>query len=151
MLWDGRYTFKMSKDRIDKLSSEDEVWLFRAEAHILGLMHAYYGLGEFARSKSDLDHLQRLIDDDLVTAKHLLEAQCIGVVLGNLFVAKSSMRWRRVVNEFGDMIALHSDVICVTLYSLTMILKRLEGGSRINLSALYEDLVTSLDIENEEI
>jgi hypothetical protein len=139
----------MNGDRITQLSAQDETWLVRAEAHILEVMRAKYGFEKFARSESDLGHLQRLFDDRVITAKDLLGAQCIGVVLGNLFVETTSMRWMRVANEFGDMISLHSEAIHFTLYPLSMISKRLEDGRKIDLVALYEDLATSLHIKNE--
>jgi hypothetical protein len=56
------------------------------------------------------------------------------------------MRWKRVANEYGDMIALHDHTIHFTLYPLTMISKRLEDGRDIDLLALYEDLAKSLNI-----
>ncbi len=125
------------------------MWLRRAEAHILDVTRARYGLEGFTHSVHDLPQLQRLIDDGAITAKELLEAQCIGVVFGNIFVANTSMCWVRVANECGDMISLHSEAIHFTLYPLTMISKRLEDGRNIDLMALYEDLATSLHIKNE--
>jgi hypothetical protein len=136
----------MSNDRIIDLSPDDLTWLQRAEEHILGVLIAKYGGTAFDRTGADLVSLQRLLEDRSIRAQDVLEAQCVGVVLGNVFVETTSMRWKRVANEYGDMIALHDHTIHFTLYPLTMISKRLEDGRDIDLLALYEDLAKSLNI-----
>ena len=140
----------MSKDRITDLSEEDETWLRRAEEHILKIVRGKYGVNKFNRSRDDLLPLQRLIDDHEVTAKDVLETQCIGVVLGNVFAENTSMQWKRVENEYGDMISLHDEGIHFTLCPLTMISKRLEDRREIALIALYEDFIQSLHLKNNE-
>ena len=137
----------MKKDSVIDLSPRDQSWLQRAEEHILDVLRARYGDTSFDRSPKDLESLQRLIDDGAIHAKDVLEAQCVGVVLGNYFVERTSMRWKRVANEYGDMISLHDDSIGFTLYPLSMISKRLEDGREIDLVALFEDLSTSLNIK----
>lgn len=137
----------MKEDVITELSPEDQAWLRRAESHILGILRAKYGDASFDRSEKDLVSVQRLIDDGSIRTKDILEAQCVGVVLGHVFVERTSMRWKRVANSFGDMISLHDDSIHFTLYPFTMVSKRLEGGREIDLVALFEDLATSLRLK----
>ena len=137
----------MKQDSVIDLSPRDQSWLQRAEEHILRVLRAKYGDSSFDRSQKDLESLQRLVDDGVIHANDVLEAQCVGVVLGNYFVERTSMRWKRVANEFGNMISLHDDSTGFTLYPLTMISKRLEDGREIDLVAIFDDLVTSLNIK----
>ena len=138
------------EDRISNLSPDDETWLRRAEEHIASFVRTRNGGGEFERTHNDLRRLQCLIDDHAITKKNVLEAQCIGVVLGNLLAENTSMRWKRVANEYGDMISLHDERIGFTLYPVTMISKRLEGRRSIDLIALYENFVQSLHLKPGE-
>ena len=134
----------MSEDRITELSADDRTWLRRAEEHVLNMLRTRYGISGFSHSEDDLQALQRLLDDRVVTAPDVLGAQCIGVALGNVFVEKSGMRWARVSNEFGDMISLKDEASGFTYYPLTMVSKRLEDGRSIDLVVLYEDLSATL-------
>jgi len=134
----------MSEDRITELSADDRTWLRRAEEHILKTMRANYAAGGFTRGEGDLRDLQRLIDDRVVTAADVLGAQCIGVVLGNVFVEQLSMQWKRVANSFGDMISLHDDASGFTYYPLTMVSQRLEDGRNVDLLGIYRDLAATL-------
>ena len=135
------------EDRITELSQEDKDWLRRAEEHILASVRARYGGITIDRSLTDLAQLQRLIDDRAITKENVLEAQCIGVVLGNVFAHNTNMRWQRVANQYGDMISLHDEGIQFTLYPLTMVSERLDDGRAIDLIALNEDLVQSLHLK----
>ena len=134
----------MTKNRVSELSADDRAWLLRAEEHILKLARAKYSVGGFTHGEDDLMALQRLIDDRVITAADVLGAQCVGVALGNVFVAQLAMQWARVANEFGDMIALHDEVSGWTYYPLTMISKRFEDGRGVDLVALYRDLASTL-------
>lgn len=133
-------------DRISDLSPDDETWLRLATEHIANFVRSRDGGEEFERTHNDLRRLQHLIDNHAITKENVLEAQCVGVVLGQLFTENTTMRWRRVDNEYGDMIALHDDRTGFTLYPLTMISKRLEDRRTIDLVALYEDLAQSLHL-----
>jgi hypothetical protein len=134
----------MSEDRITELSADDLTWLRRAEEHVLKMLRAKYQVGGFTRSEDDLRELQRLIDDRVVTAADVLGTQCIGVVLGNVFVAQLAMHWKRVANSFGDMISLHDEVSGLTYYPLTMVSQRLEDGRSVDLVGLYRDLAATV-------
>jgi hypothetical protein len=117
-------------DGVRPLSERDSVWLQRAEAHILRWLRDRYGNVSLKHSEADLQLAQRLLDDKAVRRKNTLELQCLGVILGNVFAANTSMQWARVNNEFGDMIALYSDAIEFTLYPPTMISKAGRGWAK---------------------
>jgi len=133
-------------DEIRSLADEDKVWLQRAESHLLTLLHTHYGNVSLTHSEPDLLIAQRLLDDGVVRKKDILEMQCLGVVLGNVFASNTSMKWARVLNEYGDMLALHSDQIRFTLYPLTMISKRVEESRVVDMPALYRSFKSDLGL-----
>jgi hypothetical protein len=133
-------------DQVRNPSKDDRDWLGRAEQHILGLLRKQYSEVALDHTEKDLHLAQRLLDDKAVGRKHALELQCLGIVLGNVFAANTSMQWARVVNEFGDQLALHSREIGFTLYPLTMISKRVEDRRQVDMPALYRSFVADLGL-----
>jgi len=136
-------------DQVSEASPDDLKWLEQAEQHLLQLIRSKYGECQFDHSENDLLLAQRLLTDRHVRKKHLLEAQCIGAVLGNVFIAHSPLRWKRVVNEFGDMLALQNPDVQLTLYPITMISKRLEDRRKIDLVLLYRDTLNNLNLQKQ--
>jgi hypothetical protein len=131
-------------DEIHLLAQDDVRWLKQAELHIQQLLRNRYGDVTLAHTEADLALAQRAIDDGAVGRGDELELQCLGVLLGNVFTANTSMKWARVDNEFGNMLALHDDKIKFTLYPLTMISNRMEDQRKIDFVALYRSFVNDL-------
>ena len=133
-------------DEVRPHSEEELVWLRQAEEHILQLLREHYGTAKLDRSFKDLELAQRLVDDAVVGENDELELQCLGVVLGNVFAATTSMQWAVVSNEWGTMLALHSSAISFTLYPLTMISKRIRDNRDVDIPALYRSLANDLGL-----
>jgi hypothetical protein len=131
-------------DEVHPPSKEQSDWLEQAEAHILHLLRHNYGNVALNHSEADLQLAQRLIDEKEVGPSDTLELQCLGVMLGNVFATNTSMQWAEVSNEFGTMLAIHSEQIGFTLYPLTMISKRVEEGRDLDLLGLYRTFVNDL-------
>jgi hypothetical protein len=134
------------KDQVSPLTEDDWDWLHRAEEHVLQLLGERYGDVSLTHTETDLHLAQRLINDKAVTREQTLELQCLGVVLGNVFASQTSMKWAVVSNEFGTMMALHSSAIKFSLYPLTMISKRMEGGRKVDIPQLYDSFVADLGL-----
>jgi hypothetical protein len=130
----------MARDEVSELSPDDLAWLQRAEDHISRLLQTRYEEAQLNRTQADLILRQRLIDERRIKPEQVLEAQCIGFVLGNVIASHTPKKWKRVKNEYGDMLALVDPATGFTLYPLTMITKRLDGRREVDLPALYRDL-----------
>ncbi len=130
-------------DQITDPSEESVIWLAQSQQHLLDLLTAQYGECHLDGSEKDLELCQRLIDDKRVKAKNILEAQCIGVALGNVWVKTTPMQWKQVKNEFGSMLALHNPGTKMVLYPLTMVSKRLAHHQEIDLISLYTQFAWS--------
>jgi hypothetical protein len=136
-------------DEIRPPSEEKWQWLEQAEQYVLQLLRRRYGNVVLDHSQADLRLAQRLIDDDAVGPDQVLELQCLGVILGNVFASQTSMQWSFVTNEFGAMLALHSPEIGFTLYPLTMISKRVEDRREVDMPALYLSFVADLGLSEK--
>jgi hypothetical protein len=128
------------EDKVSPPSDEQWDWLRRAEQHILYLMKSHYAGVTLNHSVDDLTHAQQMIDDQVVKRTDVLEQQCLGVVLGNVFAATTMYRWAEVTNEYGTMLALCCTESGLTLYPLTMISKRMEDRREVDLPQLYSSL-----------
>jgi len=136
------------QDEVKPLSKKDETWLQQAEQHILQVLQAHYGNCEFTYTERDLVLVQRLIDDGFIKSDQLLEQQCLGVVLGNVFTHQTRMRWSVVTNDFGTLIAIYDAKIKFTLYPITMISQRMDDRRKIDMPALYKSFVADLSLTN---
>ncbi len=67
-------------------------------------------------------------------------------MLGNVFTARTEFRWASVTNEYGLLLAIHSNRAGFTLYPITMIAKRIEDGRHIDVPALYRSLINDLGL-----
>lgn len=141
----------MASDDISELSSDDLTWLKQAEQHILKILQIEFGLVTLNHQITDLELAQNAIDAGLSGPKDLLELQCLGVILGNVFVAQTEMNWARVNNEYGDLIAIHAPRIGFTLYPFQMISKRVEDRREINIPRLYESFVNDLALRPAQL
>jgi len=133
-------------DKVEQPPTDDTRWLAAAEKHILGVLRARYGDVRLDHTESDLGLAQKLVDDGAVSATQALELQCLGVVLGNVFVAQTTMKWAIVTNNYGTLLAIHDHGIGFTLYPLSMISKRIEDGRSVNIPLLYSGFVADLNL-----
>jgi hypothetical protein len=56
------------------------------------------------------------------------------------------MRWVRVRNEFGEMLALHSYSVGFTLYPVSMVAERAREDRHVDVRELYKSFVTDLHL-----
>lgn len=137
----------MDKFTVSEPTVEDLRYLEESEVYIRRLLCENYGNVSLTRTQEDLLNMQDLFDDKIIERKDIAAGACVGVVLGNVFTATTSMEWKRVNDEmYGERIAIYSSEIGWVLYPIEMIPKRLEDGRDIALQALYLDLANSLNI-----
>ena len=89
----------------------------------------------------DLDTLQRILDERLVTAEDTLTLQALGVVFGDLLGDRLDLDWVVYRDNKGRSRALQYRQMHVYLFPVTMISRRQEGGSERRLKPLFDDTV----------
>jgi hypothetical protein len=88
--------------------------------------------------------LQTLLDAEVFSAEQTYELQCMGIVLGDAFVADVGMEWIMVEDEWGRDPALRAPGTSIIMYPLTMISKRVEQGDRFMVADLFGAMAESV-------
>jgi hypothetical protein len=117
--------------------------MLRQRALIDELTRRWYG-SPCCDSVSDLDLLQRLLDDQHVGADQRLELQAMGVHLGDLLAEELGMHWVVYEDDRGRSRALRLGESENYLFPVTMISRRREAGDLLPVAAIYADAVAAV-------
>lgn len=95
------------------------------------------------RDLTDLDTLQRIINNDLVAVDDHETQQALGVVLGNVMLADfpTTFEWKVYEDDLG-----RSRAICVKhtsscLFPVTMLSRRMEVGTKPDVKKIYDEAI----------
>ena len=99
------------------------------------------GRGLTGVADRDLDTLQRILDERLVSAEDTLTLQATGVVFGDLLGDRLDLDWVVYRDNKGRSRALRYRQMNVYLFPVTMISRRQEGGSERRLKPLFDETV----------
>ena len=99
------------------------------------------GRGLTGVADRDLNTLQRILDERMVSAEDTLTLQALGVVFGDLLGDRLDMDWVVYRDNKGRSRALRYRQMEVYLFPVTMISRRQEGGSERRLKPLFDDTV----------
>lgn len=108
------------------------------------LVHAHCGGSSMCGKSSDLDLLQRLVDDGVLKKDDTYHLQSLGLVLGQVLVNESGFHWVTVEDKFGRDPAIKFGTTSVLVFPLTMISKRVERGDRPDIHQLVKSLLRDL-------
>ena len=93
---------------------------------------------------ADLRILQRLLDEGRVRAEQEMELQAMGVVLGDVMVARLHLEWVVVEDSAGRSRGLRHRNRENLFFQVTMIWKRVKLGEPVDVVALYESVAESV-------
>jgi hypothetical protein len=94
---------------------------------------------------SDLDVLQRLLDEGAVAPDDEFGQQSLGVVLGDVMARNLGLEWVVVDDELGRSRALRYRETSSLFFPVTMISKRARHDERIVVRALYDDVARGVE------
>ncbi|WP_111642002.1 DUF3806 domain-containing protein [Marinimicrobium alkaliphilum] len=116
----------------------DENHLTQQIEKIDDLGRQHYGV-RVRGDKSDLELLQRLIDDDHIPPSDVLTLQALGAVLGNVLKTEvPQLQWKVYADNLGRSRALCLNDSKNCLFPVTMLSRRIEQGLQPNVSAIYD-------------
>ncbi|GAB2188841.1 DUF3806 domain-containing protein [Sessilibacter sp. MAH2] len=95
-------------------------------------------------NKSDLETLQRIIDQKLIPSSDRLQLQALGVVLGDQFQREYKLEWRVYEDQLGRSRALCFPQTEHCIFPITMLSRRMEAGLSPNVSDIYAKTAESL-------
>jgi uncharacterized protein DUF3806 len=119
--------------------------LAEQEAQVLTLLKAHYPEATLEHNENDLKWLQRLVDDKALRPDQTYELQCLGAVLGQVFAARTPLKWVVVEDEFGRTLALRYPKTSVIVFPLTMISKRVEDGRDVEVMPIYRTVAAQVE------
>ena len=124
--------------RITALNESDEYHLRRQREIVDELARHHLGSPLAGGEPRDLRVLQELLDRRVLEKSQTYELQALGVVLGDVMAGQLGLAWVRVEDEFGKSRALRLDETETLIFPVTMISKRVEGGTPFTIAELFE-------------
>lgn len=97
-------------------------------------------------NKSDLETLQRIIDQDLIDRDETLKLQALGAVLGNVMASEvEELEWKVYEDQLGRSRALCIKGTRQCLFPITMLSRRMEVGLKPNVERIYNEAMELVD------
>jgi hypothetical protein len=118
-------------------SKDDCRTLAQRWVSVSGLVRADYGY-VLDQSMTDLDYLQRVIDDGRIDVEDALTMDCLGVAFARVMATnEEGMDWWVVVDDYGRDLVLRYRETSLQLDAMHMIGKQMADGGRVDVRALY--------------
>ncbi|KGE05298.1 hypothetical protein HRUBRA_00120 [Pseudohaliea rubra DSM 19751] len=127
--------------RIDELTDLDRRYLAQQREDLEELARSELGAFFTGDPAEDLPVLQRLLDQDVVTADDRRNLQAMGVVLGDLLAEELDMHWVIYEDRVGRSRALRYRQSDNYLFPATMVSRRREAGDLTPVQAIYDKAV----------
>lgn len=127
-------------DWIDKKHMEDEAF------KIDELFQSRFGTS-IRRDLTDLNSLQRIIDNKWVEADDYKILQAMGIVLGNVMQADfpNTLEWKVYSDDLGRSRALCVRNSANCLFPITMLERRVESGIHPDVKKIYHEAILSME------
>jgi len=127
-----------SSSRFAELPLAEVARLDRQRTLIAGLVKQRYGARSLTKTTSDLQFLQRLLDDHAFSKTQTYELQSLGVAFGDVLASELGLRWMLITDEYGTDPTLRFGNTTIQINALTMVSKRVERGDAVNLATLVK-------------
>ena len=126
---------------VEPLTAIDQQFMEDQRARVEQLANRI-GRGLTGEVDRDLDTLQRILDERMVTPTDTLTLQAMGAVFGDLLGDQLDMSWVVYRDGKGRSRALRYRRMDIYLFPMTMISRRQEGGSDRRLKPLFDETVS---------
>lgn len=95
------------------------------------------------RDLTDLDTLQRIINNELVAVDDHETQQALGVVLGNVMLADfpTTFEWKVYEDDLGRSRAICVKQTSSCLFPITMLSRRMEVGTKPDVKKVYDEAI----------
>jgi hypothetical protein len=100
---------------------------------------------KYKSAAGKLGLLRALLTQNVFKPTQTYELQCMGVVLGDVFVQELGMEWVTVADEHGTTPAVRMPSSSIIIYPLTMISKRVERGEKVDVFEIFNGLADQID------
>ncbi len=134
-----RYEFNVEEDpaMVKDLSVGQQYILNRQRRDITDLIARHLGVLNLKGDKRDLDLLQKLLDQKVVTTDDLDRLQSIGVVFGDILVRELGLQWVSYEDEYGLSRALRWRKTENYVFPVSMFSKRAQFKEDIQFTEVF--------------
>ena len=133
------------QQKILPLNDDDQKRLIEQRAIIEKHLGNQESIEKYKKPAGKLGLLRALLEKKVFTQDQTYELQCMGIVLGDVFVDDMGFRWVIVQDQYGRDPAIQYKQTSIILYPLTMISKRIERGEVVDVFELYNGIVAQVE------
>ncbi len=94
--------------------------------------------------------LRAILTQDVFDKEQTYELQCMGVILGDVFVQEMKMEWIIVEDAYGRDPAVKMPGTSVMVFPVTMISKRIERGEKVDVFDLFNGVADMVEQQVKE-
>jgi ABC-type phosphate transport system auxiliary subunit len=135
---------QLLEKRVSPLNPLDRQYMDVQRELIHELTLRYYGT-RCCRRESELEYLERLLEDQRVRPEQTRELQAMGVLLGDLLAAELDMHWVVYEDAKGRSRALQLGESDNFLFPVTMIARRREAGDTTPVAEIYRKAYEAIE------
>ncbi len=133
------------EQRISELSKADQERLCGQRAVVEGYLADEESRENFRTVAGKLGTIRAMLLGNVFKKYQTYELQCLGIVLGDVFVQDMGMEWIIVEDENGRDTAIRLPDTTIILFPMTMISKRIELGEQVDVFELYNGCAAEVE------
>jgi Domain of unknown function (DUF3806) len=134
-----------AEQRISELNPADAEALGKQRAVVEHYLGDDRSRQNYRTPAGKLGLIRALLEAKKFGLKQTYELQCLGVVLGDVFVQDMDFHWVIVEDSYGRDPALQYKATSIMLFPLIMISKRVERGESVDVFALYNGVAAEVE------
>ncbi|WGO96686.1 DUF3806 domain-containing protein [Saccharophagus degradans] len=133
------------------LPSESIAQMDNQREYVSTLVSKYFQKQVITKSESDFELIQFIVNENILKPEQSWELQSLGVVLGDALAAEiDGLSWWQVTDEYGTDAVLRYKQTTLQIGAKTMISKRVENGSEVDVKHMYFLLKDFVETKSNE-
>lgn len=133
------------------LTKQDEDRLNKQRQVVLLVLKEKFGVSVLKKDQSDIQLIQKILDEKVFNPSQTYELQSLGVVLGDVLAKELGLHWEMITDEYGNDPTLRYENSAWNFNALTMISKRIERGEKVDVQSLFDQTRDYLPVLKEKL
>jgi hypothetical protein len=133
------------EQKITALTLEDQQRLREQRAVVEKYLGDEDSRQNYKTPTGKLGTIRAILQAGVFEPEQTYELQCLGILLGDVFVQDRGMEWIMVEDEYGRNPAVRLPTTTIILYPMTMISKRIERGDKVDVFELYNGVAAQVE------
>jgi hypothetical protein len=136
---------KQPEQKITALNDADQKRLRDQRAVVERYLGNEDSSEKYKTAAGKLGTIRAILQGNVFKPDQKYELQCLGIVLGDVFVQDMGMEWIMVEDEYGRDPAVRLPNTTIILYPMTMISTRIERGEKVDVFELYNGTAAQVE------